>query len=198
MIFITFPKSIKSNSSWPITTLKNNHLKLLAILVFNLFCLILNSQPSKFINEIKKLPDSLRSEFIEIQVKELYKKDSLFAERELSDALIFFKGNNAEYATLLSAKSNYYYTKNKLKEALTFEQQAFEIYEKQNDFINQINSIRKLSRIYTILNQSHIAINLLFNELKKVEENPDKEFVILERIGTAFKEIKNTIQFSSF
>lgn len=191
MIFTTFPKSIKSNSSWRITTLKNNHLKLLTILVFSLFCLILNSQPSKFINEIKKLPDSLRSEFIEIQVKELYKKDSLFAERELSDALIFFKGNNAEYATLLSAKSNYYYTKNKLKEALKFEKQAFEIYEKQNDFINQINSIRKLSRIYTILNQSHIAINLLFNELKKVEENPDKEFVILERIGTAFKEIKN-------
>ena len=67
MIFTTFPKSIKSNSSWRITTLKNNHLKLLTILVFSLFCLILNSQPSKFINEIKKLPDSLRSEFIEIQ-----------------------------------------------------------------------------------------------------------------------------------
>jgi tetratricopeptide (TPR) repeat protein len=165
--------------------------KLLILFFISTLQISVFSQTSSFIKEIKLLPDTLRGEFITTHVFELYKKDSLLAEREINDALIFFKGVNTEYSTLLSAKSYYYYKNEQLTNALKYEKLALENYEKLNDFKNELSSIKRLTRIYNGLNQSNIAINLLINKLKKVEGNPARECILLERIGTTFKEIKN-------
>jgi tetratricopeptide (TPR) repeat protein len=163
------------------------HILLFSVAV-HFFC---PAQSTSFISQIKKLPEQVRRDYIINQVKDLYKKDSIKAQREIGDALIFFKGKNTIYATLLGEQSKISVKiKNYLK-ALEYEQKALEVYEQLNDFDSEITSITKLTRLYRELNRVNEAMDLLFKKLKSVEGNPEHECVLLERIGVAFKEMKN-------
>jgi len=171
--------------------LVQSHIRWLYILLVVIASLSSLAQKSSFINQINKLPEELRQEFIINQIKELYKKDSTKAKQEIEDALIFFKGKNISYATLLSEQATKFSkTKNYLK-ALEYEQKALEVYEKLNNFDAEIVSVTKVGRIYKSLNRVDEAFDLLFKKLKTVEGNAEHEFMLLERIGVIFKEIKN-------
>lgn len=161
------------------------------ILLFVIANLASFSQKSSFINQINKLPEELRQEFIISQIKELYKKDSTKAKQEIEDALIFFKGKNISYATLLSEQATRCLKNKNYLKALEYEQKALEVYEKRNDFDAEIKSVTKIGRIYRSLNRVNEAIDLLFKKLKTVEGNAVHEFMLFERIGVIFKEIKN-------
>ncbi len=169
------------------------HKSLLLIILFFILKSTANfyAQQSSLINQINKLPEQLRQKFVINQIKELYKKDSIKALQEIEDALIFFKGKNSVYATLLSEQAaRLVKSKNYLK-ALEFEQKALEVYEKLNDFDAEMASVIRVGKIYSSLNRVNEAIDLLFKKLKSVEGNTERECILLERIGVVFKEIKN-------
>ncbi len=145
------------------------HISFLFLLIC--FFLVSNSkcfaQPSNFITQINKLPEGLRQDFVINHTKELYKKDILKAQREIDDALIFFKGKNIVYATLLSEQATYYTKTKNYLQALKCEQMALDVFDRLNDFEASMTSITKLSRIYIVLNRANEGINLLLKKTKK-------------------------------
>lgn len=150
------------------------------------------SQKNALIDQINKLPKELQADFIHDQVKDLYKKDSALATKELNKALIYFKKNKTVYANLISEKAARLFKIERYEEALLYEKEAHVFFESLNDFESTLHSIRRLSRIYKALNRKEEGIELLFKTLKRVDGDPEKECIILESIGVYFKEMRNT------
>src|SRR4051812_18302897 len=105
------------------------------LLLFWVFgCSMCFAQAPSLVNQINKLPEELRPDFITGQVKELYKKDSVKARKEMRDAILSFKSNKKILAALVSSEAAYHFKMKQFSTALNQEQQVLEINESLNDF----------------------------------------------------------------
>lgn len=149
------------------------------------------AQSNSLIEQIKKLPAEVRLDFIHDQVKELYKRDTAVASKELNAALVAFKSEKKLYASLLSEKATLLYKSNIHDKAALLEWEALKIFQSENDFELELQSIQRLSRLYKAMNKREELLEVIFNALKRTEGNDLKECVLLERLGVLFKELKN-------
>jgi tetratricopeptide (TPR) repeat protein len=149
------------------------------------------AQTKSLIQQVNKLPENLKREFIVEHIKELYKQDSVKARIEINEALKFYSKKGLLYATILSCQANYFYKTKQFYKSLNLELKALEAFDNINDFEHGINSLSQIIRSYRSLNRINEAIELLFKRLKLAEGFVEKECILLEKIGSAFKEIKN-------
>jgi serine phosphatase RsbU (regulator of sigma subunit) len=167
----------------------NSELIKYRILLFVLFSAnFLYPQPTIFLDQLKSLPQPIRSEFLTDGFKDFYKKDSVKALKELEMSFSSFSNDKKYKAAYYTSKAYVYSRVLNWNEAIRNEYKSMHIYDSLLDYENSINALMRINKYCNVFNRKDTLLNIFFGRLKAVEGNSLLEMMVLERIGIHFKE----------
>lgn len=142
-------------------------------------------------DQIKKLPKEIRVSFIKEHIKVLFKKDSIKAKQQIDKAIDVFKSDQALLAQLYCEKGAIQIQQRNIDAAIYNSKKSLAIFEKMKVAEGVTQSVNQIIKCYSIKQERDKAIELLFQKLKQYEGNIELECILLDKLGTAFKELKN-------
>ncbi len=149
------------------------------------------AQNEKLVDAVRKLPPALRKDFISEQFKDLYKRDTAIARKDVNNLMAHFANDKYLRAVLLMYKGAYLFKAAKTKDAILPVSQAEALFCELKNEEGEFEAIGHLSAMYRELNRTAEIIAIVLKKLSASSGNVKRECLLNERLGLIFKEQSN-------
>lgn len=161
------------------------------VAVFSLLCTSTQAQTKTLASIIENLPTELRSDFIKDQIKDLYKRDTADARKQVNMLLTHFKNDKNLCADVFLAKASSLFKLAKVEDALVAITLAERYYVEIKNEEGEYSCIGLMVSIYRELNRSQDITAIIIKKLQASANNSKRECVLLQRLGLIFKDQGN-------